>query len=319
MRRTFLTFALLLHLGCTDTNTPVSTAPTTESAAANQEPSVAETSSSSGTTDDTATDETFDFKPLSTTTNAGGASGASGTQAGSTLSGEQKIKAVMQKLKPLQVMLGQWRGTTRKEYDGFKAVDSHEWIWDLQSDPEQPSLSVKSDNSPYMRKASLTWLPDKSVFQLTATDADGTTRTFHGDYTDPVHEQIGSDDKLHRVFRLELTQTPDSVSETGGEAWQVAFAQQENSRYLLEVDKRRGSAAFRRYDTVSTQREGTSFAVSDSDYGEKSCIISQGLGTISVSFKGRTYWVCCSGCKAAFEEDPETWIARAAKRATEKN
>ena len=33
-----------------------------------------------------------------------------------------------------------------------------------------------------------------------------------------------------------------------------------------------------------------------------------------VSYKGRDYWVCCSGCKAAFEEDPEKWIARAAER-----
>ncbi|MGB4736617.1 MAG: hypothetical protein WBH50_00405, partial [Fuerstiella sp.] len=103
-----------------------------------------------------------------------------------------------------------------------------------------------------------------------------------------------------------------------GEHWQIAFAQQENNRYLLEVAKRRAQAPFRRYDTVSTQREGTSFALSDSDYGDKTCIISQGLGTTAVSYKGKTYWVCCSGCKAAFEEDPALWIARAEKRAAEK-
>ena len=55
--------------------------------------------------------------------------------------------------------------------------------------------------------------------------------------------------------------------------------------------------------------------MSDSDYGDKTCIISQGLGTISVSYKGKSYWVCCTGCKAAFEAEPETWIARAARQA----
>ena len=214
-------------------------------------------------------------------------------------------------------MLGNWRGTTRREYEGFKAVDSHEWIWDLRSQPDQPALASASDKSPYLKRASLTWHPTDSVFELTATDRDDQERTFRGDYTDPVHEIIGPDDKLHRVFRLELTQTDKSAETVGGDRWQIAFTQQENNRYLLEIDKRRGTAAFRRFDTVSTQREGTSFALSDSSYGEKECIISQGLGTTAVSWKGKTYWVCCSGCKAAFEEDPETWIARAEKRKSE--
>ncbi|APZ94699.1 hypothetical protein [Fuerstiella marisgermanici] len=308
--------ALLICMGCSDSETPQPVAPPPETAASET------AASGDGSTVDaspieTAMDDDFDFQPLSTASGAGNdATSADGT-AGTRLSGEAHIRAVMKKLKPLQVMLGQWRGITRKVYDGQKAVDNHEWIWDLQSAPDQPSLAVTSDNSPYLRTARLTWLPDKSVFQLTATDADGIQRTFQGDYTDPVHEVVGSDDKLHRVFRLELTEQPDSTKATGGETWKLAFVQQENNRYLLELDKQRGTAPFRRYDTVSTQREGTSFAVSDSDYGDKSCIISQGLGTIAVSHQGRTYWVCCSGCKAAFEEDPKTWIARAAKRAAE--
>ncbi|MCA9060042.1 MAG: YHS domain-containing protein [Planctomycetaceae bacterium] len=42
------------------------------------------------------------------------------------------------------------------------------------------------------------------------------------------------------------------------------------------------------------------------------------MGTITVSYMGRSYYVCCSGCKAAFEEDPAKWIARAAERAEKK-
>lgn len=261
---------------------------------------------------DSADNAPMKFAPLKLT--AGGRVQNSDSTA-AALSSEQQIAAVMEKLKPLQIVLGEWRGTTRKEFDGFKAVDHHEWIWDLQTDPQQPALTLTSDKSPYLRTARLTWDAEQSKFRLKATDADGTSRDFEGDFTEPVREVVGPDDKLHRVFRLQLTETPASVAAADGEAWQVAFAQQENNRYLLQVDKRRGSADFRRYDTVSTQREGTSFALDDSDYGEKTCIISQGLGTMTVSWKGKTYWVCCSGCKAAFEEDPESWIARAEKRA----
>ncbi|MEO2013224.1 MAG: hypothetical protein ABGZ53_02525 [Fuerstiella sp.] len=301
--------------GCGEPS-PVSENPAPQAVPSGQPAVVVEHSDSSA--DPVATEQPLEFKPLTGAALIGGgaANSPSGHSAGQ-LSSEQKINVIMAKLKPLQVMLGSWRGTTRREYDGFKAVDNHEWIWDLRSQPGQPALASASDRSPYLKKASLTWIPADSAFELTATDVNGVQRTFTGDYTDPVHEIIGPDDKLHRVFRLELTQTDRSAEQAGGERWQVSFAQQENNRYLLEVDKRRGTAAFRRFDTVSTQREGTSFALSDSSYGEKECIISQGLGTISVSWNGKSYWVCCSGCKAAFEEDPETWIARAEKRKSE--
>ncbi len=315
-------FALLLTigLGCSE-NAPAPKAASSNSAAAgisSQKTSATQAATDTKASLPTPATDDMDFAPLSTTVASAGSDSATATAALANMPPEQKLKIIMEKLKPLQVMLGQWRGTTRRDYEGFKAVDSHEWIWDLQTDAKQPALKVSSDKSPFMTSARLTWNVDESKFILTATDSEKVTREYKGDYTDPVHEIVGPDDKLHRVFRMELTQTEDSLAGAGGEHWQVAFAQQENNRYLLEVSKRRGQAKFQRYDTVSTQREGTSFAISDTDYGDKTCIISQGLGTTEVSFQGKTYWVCCSGCKAAFEEDPALWIARAAKRAAEK-
>lgn len=262
-------------------------------------------------------DDELDFAPLQLNpgsgSSAGTSSGADDHAAGDT---EQNIQIVIGKLQPLQVLLGKWRGTTRIDYDGFKAVDSHEWIWDLKSDHRQPALVTESDKSPYLRRARLTWNTETEQFLLEVTDGDGQARTMTGDFTEPVHEVVGSDDKLHKAFRLEFTQQPSADSEgaAGTYLWQIAIALQEQNRYLLEVSRRRGRADFRRFDTVSTQREGTSFARSDTDYAERTCIISEGLGTIEVSYKGRSYWVCCTGCKAAFEEDPETWITRAARR-----
>ena len=259
------------------------------------------------------TDNSFDFKPL-TLNNLprNPANGGDEAVSAAVIDPEQQIQAIIAQLKPLQVLLGQWRGTTRREYENFKAVDTHEWVWDLRTRPDRPALAIKSDKSPYLKSGSLSWDPARDTFTLVTADASGATRQFTGDFSEPVHEIVGSDDKLHRVFRLEFTET-ESLS-SAGEQWQLAFAQQENNRYLLEVSKRRGSAQFTRFDTVSTQREGTSFAVSDSGYGDKTCIISEGLGTTELTYKGRSYWVCCTGCQAAFEEDPEKWIARAATR-----
>jgi hypothetical protein len=271
-------------------------------------PSTAESKSPQQSADEPA------FAPLSLTALGGRSTDGGKAGGGSAVSGEQQIQSVIRQLQPLQVLLGQWRGTTRREFDSFKAVDSHEWVWDLRTDPSQPALTLKSDKSPYLRSGRLTWDTQQQKFLLTAVDGDGKERRFAGEFTDPPHEITGSDDKLHRVFRLELNETTTDVPE----AWQVAFVQQENNRYLLEVARRRGKATYARWDTVSTQREGTSFALSDTDYAEKTCIISEGLGTTEIVYKGRSYWVCCSGCKAAFDEEPDKWIARAAVRAKEK-
>lgn len=63
-------------------------------------------------------------------------------------------------------------------------------------------------------------------------------------------------------------------------------------------------------------REGTRLAVEG--VSGKECIVTGGEGTIQVTHQGKKYWVCCSGCAAAFEEDPEgilkEYAARVAKR-----
>lgn len=272
---------------------------------------VAEKATSSVST----TDAVDDFQPLSLSNVAADRSPTAGTAGPGNP--EEQIQSIIQQLQPLQVLLGQWRGTTRREYGNFKAVDTHEWVWDLRTDPAYPALTIRSDKSPYLQTGRITFDPATQKFLLTGTDGGGIERKFEGEFTDPVHEVVGSDDKLHKVFRLEFAEV-SSAENQGQEHWQLSFMPQENNRYLLEVGKRRGNAAFARFDTVSTQREGTSFAANDSDYAEKTCIISEGLGTIELIWKGRSYWVCCTGCRAAFEEDPEKWIARAAERSRKK-
>jgi hypothetical protein len=62
-------------------------------------------------------------------------------------------------------------------------------------------------------------------------------------------------------------------------------------------------AAFRRQYEIGMTREGERLA--NGNTGERQCIVTGGLGTISVQHAGKTYYVCCEGCKQAFESDPE--------------
>ncbi len=237
----------------------------------------------------------------------GGSPSAVMTSAGARQSAQEHRRSLLAAMQPLQVMLGQWKGTTQREVGDFKALDQPEWVWDFQSDEQQPALVMRSAASPYFRELRLTFLTGLSRYQLVIRDPEGRTRTLEGTFSQPVEEFQGDDKRLHRRYKLELTEIDGAPTD---DPWQLVLNQQDNNRYLIELSRRRGSR-YMRFDTVANQRQGTSFALDDSDYGERKCIISGGLGTIAVSYAGKSYWVCCSGCKAAFDENPEKWIAAA--------
>ncbi len=220
-------------------------------------------------------------------------------------SADENRRLLLEVMKPVQIMLGSWKGTTQKQIGDFKALDEPAWVWDFQTNRDQPAMVMTSAKSPYFRDARLTYITDEKLFTLIATDPEGKVREFEGTFSKPVEEFQGDDQKMHVKYQLQLRQTN---GESARDTWQVTFNQQENHRYLVELARKSGSN-FLRFDTIATQRQGTSFAKSDVGYGDRECIISGGLGVTQVSFKGKNYWVCCSGCKAAFDEDPATWIA----------
>lgn len=290
LTRACLLITAVFGLGC-QSNTPAP-APSTTVSQSNAE---ATTESSASADDDTAATGTKrKFQPVTL-------GGSTGTASG-TASEPASAETVLSAMQPLQVLLGQWNGTPRKG-----TIDAPQWVWDFQTDRAHPSLVFKSEKSHLVREGYLTFLPDQQMYQFAWTTPEGEKRLLKGTFTKPVLDVAGDDSKkLQRTYKLTLAEAEPQ----DGEQWQLAIEQIENNRYVLEVDRRRGKGPYQRIDTVNTIREGTSFAISDSDYGEQTCIISQGKGTSTVSYMGKSYYVCCSGCKAAFEEDPERWIAK---------
>lgn len=285
----FLVLASTLTTGCAKSIAP--TQASTADGSTNQVQ--AADSKSSGESD--SKPKRKPIKPIEINT-----SGSAGTTS-ATDTGE-RVESARAALKPLQILIGNWNGTSRKAM-----LDQPNWVWDLKTDPKQPAIRIKSEKGQYVRDGRLTFSPASQEYEFTATDGDGKQRVFRGNFSQEVQDVSGDDKKLQRTYKLELT---EPKADADGEQWRVVINQQENNRYILEVDRKRGSSPFLRIDTINTQREGTSFALSDTDYGEKTCVVSQGLGTTSVSYMGKSYWVCCSGCKAAFEDDPAKWVAK---------
>ena len=241
----------------------------------------------------------------------GGAGGKPASKA--KVPDEKKAQVTLAALQPFQVLLGDWSWGTRKAFGDFsKTGEDLKWVWDFQSQPNQPALKGVSDGNPYFQKIWLTWVPDDDKFQLTGKTPEGEARILQGNWTDDGEPREVSDGKkLQHTHKLQLTQ----VSPAEGDQWQITLSQLDNNQYLMVMARRPAAGKqFAQLDVVRQQRMGTSFAVADSDNPGPKCIISGGLGTIQVQYKGKSYPVCCSGCAAAFKDDPEKWLAKLAEK-----
>ena len=61
-------------------------------------------------------------------------------------------------------------------------------------------------------------------------------------------------------------------------------------------------------------KEGESFAAGGSAADLPKCIVTGGAAAMSITYQGKSYPLCCSGCKDEFNDNPEKYIKKLAMR-----
>src|SRR5207253_1539433 len=91
----------------------------------------------------------------------------------------------------------------------------------------------------------------------------------------------------------------------------------EKVRYTLAIDRRPpGAPQFSRLIEVGLIREGEAFAAGGPAANLPRCILTGGAASMTVSYQGKSYPVCCTGCRDEFNDDPEKYIRLAALKGT---
>lgn len=186
-------------------------------------------------------------------------------------------------------LIGGWRGVgmpRRGSRDGAWS-ETADWVWEFKEGGTGLRYTVKQGK--LLRTALLTYDPPTGNYHLRGTLADETERTYSG--------RLDGN-------KLVLESSPDD----GGEVHRLTLTQLNEKRTLVLYERRPKSSRFAsRIAEVGYTRQGTSLAEEGQDGPE--CIVTGGKGTIKVMHKGETYWVCCTGCKQAFDADPEGTLA----------
>jgi hypothetical protein len=196
--------------------------------------------------------------------------------------------AAKEALQELQEFVGGWKGSGTTERDKTAIwKENAAWSWKFKG--EDSWLVVEFKDSKIYKSGELRYLPDKKVYKLTMTDKMDKALEFKGTLkkTTLTLERVDPDTKEGQQLKIN----------TAGGGDRLVFT------YLVKPVNR---TAFNQEWQIGLTREGVSLAG-----GKKGpeCIVTGGLGTTAVTYKGATYYVCCSGCRDAFNENPAKYIA----------
>lgn len=202
--------------------------------------------------------------------------------------------ATIHALQEYNILIGSWRGIGQpKRGSQVGAWQEHaEALWELK--PLSHGIRWNIDAGKQWKSALVSYDEAKKEYILTVNLPDDTSRTYRGQL----------DDK-----KLVLDSEPDSKSEIH----RVTLTVLNENRLTVLLEKRSEKQTFQtRVAEIAYQREGTRLAVAGSTAHE--CVVTGGLGTISVTHNGKTYYVCCTGCRDAFKDDPDGILAEYQKR-----
>ena len=88
-------------------------------------------------------------------------------------------------------------------------------------------------------------------------------------------------------------------------------------RYTMVLDRKEPTAAlFQPKFEIGLTKEGESFAAGSSAVEQPKCIVTGGAATLTVSYQGRSFPVCCTGCRDEFNENPEKYIRKLSLKAS---
>jgi hypothetical protein len=203
-----------------------------------------------------------------------------------TAAPDEKPEPAKEALKGLNEFVGQWKGSGESK-SGKAEIwkESADWAWDLKG--EEPALKVKFTGAKLFTEGRLTYLPDKKKYQLVAKDADKKDQTFLGEIKAKKLVLTREDAESKDKYTIEMSTNNDGA------------------RFVYNVAvQKKGIGIAKKVAEVGLTREGASLAG-----GKKNeCIVTGGLGTIAVSYGGKTYYVCCSGCRDEFNANPKKYI-----------
>jgi len=193
-------------------------------------------------------------------------------------------------LQALNEYIGQWKGTgdVERAKAGSKTfwTESVSWEWRFKKDDAWLALTIQKGK--LFKGGELRYLTDKQKYQLTLTDLKDKKLVFDGALKNGLLILERTDDDKKETQQISMNVAGDGVRFNYWYKTKPTSKKVYDKGYLVACNKEG--------DSLGGKSEG------------KECPVSGGLGRIAVTFKGETFYVCCTGCRDAFNENPEKYV-----------
>jgi YHS domain-containing protein len=216
------------------------------------------------------------------------AEGLTGTSKAAPTADQKKAK---EKLQELHEFIGQFNGNggpdKAKTAPNELWKETVNWGWKFKGDDTW--LTVEFKDGRLFKSGEMRYLPTKNKYEFTVIGKDDKKRVFEGDLKNETLTLEYVDPETKETQQLVMNTVSEGV------------------RFIYRFNRKAaGSTILKKEFIVTGNRDGESFAAAKGK--GNICVVSGGVGTWTVSYKGETFYVCCSGCRDAFNENPEKYI-----------
>jgi YHS domain-containing protein len=205
--------------------------------------------------------------------------------------GRSADETTKEALQALQEFIGDWKGTGGPDKPKLAPKDPFwtetiSWAWRFKGDDVALGMNVKKGKE--IKSGEVRYLPAKKVYEMTLVDKDDKKLVFTGTIKNDALVLEHTDPETKDVQQIKMNSAADG------------------DRFIYRSGRKKaGGTFFAKEFKVEATREGVSLGGKES---KNICVVSGGKGTMQVSYKGETFYVCCSGCADAFRENPEKYV-----------
>lgn len=198
---------------------------------------------------------------------------------------------------PFEHMVGAWKGAATPTANRVKGwTESHAWAWKF--DHGKPvAMTVEWQGDKALSKGQLSYDAAAKKYKLDGTDPAGKPVSYLG--------SLSADGK---------TLTLDRAATAKGEPKEriVIRPNANKIRYVVQVEQQEpGAPQYKKQVEVGLTKAGESFAAGSGGDNLPKCIMTGGASTMTVNYQGKTYPVCCTGCRDEFNDNPEKYARKA--------
>ena len=195
-------------------------------------------------------------------------------------------------LRPFNGLIGEWRGVGQLKRGSRQGAWSEKTSWGWGFVGGKATITATAKNG--QRFKTLTLRMEGDVLQLVRESPD-----------EKLILRVVPDGKNVQPQTVRFVSQPDSQ----GVSYRCTIRRLNQKRTTILFERRTTpEGAFRRTAEIGYTRTGTRLAGTGSD--ERKCVVTGGRGTMAVTHKGKTWYVCCTGCLQAFQQNPDKVIAR---------